>query len=96
MLYDYLLEPTFTQSVPELNYFFALGTFKQLVPEFQLPSKKLDKKYSNQYDLWLKWADSGICVEVKASRAVDFEKPDEPLYVKALSCDSKRPFDMNF
>jgi len=96
MLYDYLLESTFTQSVSELNYFFAIGTLKQLVPEFQLPNKELDKNYSNQYDLWLKWADFGIRVEVKASRAVDFERPDEPLYIKALSYDSQRSFDMNF
>jgi hypothetical protein len=32
---------------------------------------------------------------VKTSRAVDFEKPDEPLYLKALASDSARPFDTN-
>lgn len=36
-----------------------------------------------------------IRIEVKASRAVDFER-EEPLYVKALASDSTRPFDMNF
>lgn len=36
-----------------------------------------------------------IKIEVKASRAVDFDR-DEPLYVKALASDSKKRFDMNF
>ncbi len=80
---------------------WALGHLKELVPELQRPTRKLDADYSNQYDLWLKWTDNknkshGIRIEIKASRAVDFEKPDEPLYIKALSSDSNRPFDMNF
>jgi hypothetical protein len=80
---------------------WAFGHLKELVPDFKRPSKTLDPKYSNDYDLWLEWIDKegkahGIRIEVKASRAVDFEKPDEPLYVKALSSDSTRPFDMNF
>lgn len=48
--------------------------------------------YSGQYDFWLP---PNIRIEVKASRAVEFEK-DEPLFVKALASDSKEPFDMNF
>jgi hypothetical protein len=80
---------------------WAYGQLKQLVPEFKKPSKDLDPEYSNQYDLWLDWVDNqhkhhGIRIEVKTSRAVDFERPDEPLYVKALASDSGRPFDMNF
>jgi hypothetical protein len=80
---------------------WALGHLLQIVPEFKMASKKLDKNYSNDYDLWLDLPDktngcNGIRIEVKASRAVDFKKPDEPLYIKALSGDSKRPFDMNF
>jgi len=80
---------------------WAYGQLKQLVPEFKKPTKNLDTEYSNQYDLWLDWADRknkphGIRIEVKTSRAVDFEKPDEPLYIKALTSDSERPFDMNF
>ena len=80
---------------------WAFGHLKELVPKFKRPSKTLDPQYSNDYDLWLEWRDKngrthGIRVEVKASRAVDFEKPDEPLYIKALSSDSTRPFDMNF
>jgi len=80
---------------------WARGHLKELVPDFQLPSKELDEKYLGEYDFWLDWVDKtnkhhGIRIEVKTSRAVDFEKPDEPLYIKALSFDSKRPFDMNF
>ncbi len=55
------------------------------------PSKKLDLNYSGQYDLWL----DGITIEVKASRAVDRDS-DEPLYMKALSRDTKKRFLMNF
>jgi hypothetical protein len=55
------------------------------------PSKKLDPNYSGQYDLWL----DGITIEVKASRAVDRDS-DEPLYMKALSIDTKKRFLMNF
>jgi hypothetical protein len=80
---------------------WAYGQLKQLIPECKKPTKELDPDYENQYDLWLDWADDkkkprGIRVEVKTSRAVDFEKPDEPLYIKALASNSKQPFDMNF
>ena len=80
---------------------WAFGHLKELVPYFQRPNKKLDPTYSGEYDFWLDWKDKknkshGIRVEIKTSRAVDFEKPDEPLYIKALSSDSDRPFDMNF
>jgi hypothetical protein len=80
---------------------WAYGQLKQLVPECKKPTKKLDPSYENQYDLWLEYPGDkkkhhGIRVEVKTSRAVDFERPDEPLYIKALAFDSKRPFDMNF
>ena len=54
-------------------------------------SKKLDLDYSGQYDLWL----DGVTIEVKASRAVDSDS-DEPLYMKALSRNSKKRFLMNF
>lgn len=65
---------------------------REIVPELEKPTKELDPAYSGQYDSHL---DGRIRVEVKASRAVDFES-EEPLYVKALSSDSKKPFDMNF
>jgi len=71
---------------------WAQGHLKELVPELEKPSKKKDTNYSGQYDFHL---DGKITIEVKASRAVDFESR-EPLYVKALCSDSDRPFDMNF
>lgn len=60
-------------------------------PQIRKASKKLDPDSSGQYDLWL----DGIKIEVKASRAVDSESA-EPLYMKALARDTKRPFLMNF
>ena len=80
---------------------WALGHLKELVPDLKRPSKKIDAEYSGEYNFWLDWTDNkkkshGIRIEVKASRAVDFKKPDEPLYLKALSSESTRPFDMNF
>ena len=71
---------------------WAQGHLKELVPDLIKPSKKLDTEYSGQYDFLL---DANIRIEVKASRAVAF-KTDEPLYVKALSTDSEKQFDMNF
>lgn len=70
---------------------WAQGHLKGLVPELQKPSKKLDHSYSGEYDFLL----DDIKIEVKASRAVDFDR-NEPLYVKALASDSKKRFDMNF
>jgi len=80
---------------------WAYGQLKQLVPELRRPSKKLDPRWSGEYDFWLDWTDTanrnhGIRIEVKTSRAVDCEKPELPLYLKALASDSARPFDMNF
>jgi len=54
-------------------------------------SKKWDEKFSGEYDLYL----DGIRIEVKASRAVD-RTSDEPLYMKALSRATQKPFLMNF
>jgi len=71
---------------------WAQGHLKELVPELIKPSKKRDPNYSGQYDLYL---DEKIRIEVKASRAVDFNSR-EALPVKALSSDSEKEFDMNF
>ncbi|KAI93774.1 AseI [Rhodomicrobium udaipurense JA643] len=60
-------------------------------PKLKIPSKKLHAQYVGDYDCWL----DGIRIEVKASRAVDSESA-EPLYMKALSRSSTRPFLMNF
>ena len=71
---------------------WAQGHLKEIVPELVKPTKKLDSTYSGQYDFYL---DGEIRIEVKASRAVDFDSSDA-LYVKALSSDSTKRFDMNF
>ena len=70
---------------------WAQGHLKELVPDLQKPTKKLDAEYSGQYDFLL----DGICIEVKASRAVDADM-EAPLYVKALASDSTKGFWMNF
>ena len=88
-LYLYLFEISAPRGFGEV---WAHGHLKQLVPSLLRPSKKLDKEYSGQYDFFLP---PSIRIEVKASRAVVFEL-DEPLYIKALSSESNRPFDMNF
>lgn len=54
-------------------------------------NKKIDPEYNGQYDLWL----DGIKIEVKASRVVDSDS-DLPLYMKALSRNTKNKFLMNF
>jgi len=88
-LYLYLFEISAPRGFGEV---WAHGHLKELVPALERPTKKLDPEYSGQYDFFLQ---PNIRIEVKASRAVDFES-NEPLYVKALASDSKRPFDMNF
>jgi hypothetical protein len=60
---------------------WAQGHLKELVPELSKPSKKLDPRYSGEYDFFL---DGKIRIEVKASRAVDAES-DEPLYTHGNS-----------
>ncbi len=88
-LYLYIFEISAPRTFGEA---WAQGHLKELVPELSKPSKKLDKNYSGEYDFYL---DGKIRIEVKASRAVDANS-NEPLYVKALSADSKKPFWMNF
>jgi len=85
--------PLFEISAPRgFGEVWAHGHLKQLVTNLKRPDKKLDKSYSGQYDFFLP---PNIRIEVKASRAVEFNK-DAPLYIKALSSDSEKPFDMNF
>lgn len=71
---------------------WAQGHLSELIPDMVNPSKIADKKYSGEYDFFL---DGKIKIEIKASRAVDFDST-EPLYIKALTSDSGKDFDMNF
>jgi hypothetical protein len=89
--YDFF-EPTFAHSTKDLLYSFSHSLIKELVTNLEKPSKNLDENYSGQYDFILS---PNIKIEVKASRAVEF-RSDEPLYIKALSSDSDKRFDMNF
>ncbi len=70
---------------------FAQTYVHGMCADLKKPSKKLDPDYSGQYDMWL----DGIKIEVKASRAVD-SNSQEPLYIKALSRTTSKPFLMNF
>ena len=88
-LYLYIFEISAPRGFGET---WAQEHLKALVPDLVKPTKKLDSQYSGQYDFFL---DGRIKIEVKASRAVDFDS-DAPLYVKALSSDSDKQFDMNF
>lgn len=88
-LYMYIFEISAPRGFGEA---WAQGHLKEIVPELIKPTKKLDPDYSGQYDFFL---DGKIRIEVKASRAVDFDSR-EALYVKALASDSKKRFDMNF
>ncbi len=63
----------------------------ELVPEFKIPTKKLDRNFSGEYDLLL----DDIHVEVKASRVVKKQGGDI-LANKALSSNSTSKFDMNY
>ena len=74
---------------------WAQGHLKELVPDLIKPTKKIDQDYSGQYDFILPNNEQQIRIEVKASRAVDFNS-QEPLYVKALAYDCCTAFDMNF
>jgi len=74
---------------------WAQGHLKELVPDLQKPTKKLDKNYGGQYDFLLNHNGKDILIEVKASRAVDGDD-NRPLYVKALDSESKKNFWMNF
>jgi len=88
-LYMYIFEISAPRGFGEA---WAQGHLKEIAPELVKPTKKLDPNYSGQYDFFL---DGKIRIEVKASRAVDFDSRDA-LYVKALAQDSGKRFDMNF
>jgi hypothetical protein len=75
---------------------WAFSHLLSVEPELKRPNKKTDATYKGEYDLYLPYSTGNIKIEVKASRAVDRDKADEPLYVKALSSSVKNKFLMNF
>lgn len=74
---------------------WAQSYLHSIVPELTKPSKKIDPTFDNEYDFLYDYNWSKIRIELKASRGVDADS-SEPLYVKALSSDTKKSFDMNF
>jgi hypothetical protein len=97
-LYLYIFEITAPRGFGDT---WAFGHLLALEPNLKRPSKKIDQDYKGEYDLFLNWQDANkqnhhIKIEVKASRMTDYERNDEPLYMKALSSESRRPFLMNF
>lgn len=62
---------------------------------FKKPSKRIDKKYSGDYDLYIENGKKIIKVEVKASRAIN-TKVRGGLETKALSFELREPYWMNF
>ncbi len=75
---------------------WAFSHLLSVIPELKRPNKNVDPHYKGEYDLYLPCPTGNIKIEVKASRAVDRDKPDDPLYIKALSSDSNKHFLMNF
>lgn len=79
---------------------WAQGHLKELIPDLVKPTRIIDPNYETQYDFLLPVPTTDkkfLTVEVKASRAVDSGSDSrEPLYVKALSEQENKPFDMNF
>lgn len=62
---------------------------------FKKPSKKIDKDYSGEYDLYVENRKKIIKIEVKACRAINTEVRGG-LETKALSFESSEPYWMNF
>jgi len=75
---------------------WGLSHLMSLEPCLQRPNKKIDPTYNGEYDLFLPYITGTIRIEVKASRAQDRDRPDEPMIVKAFSSKSKGNFLMNF
>ncbi len=74
-LYSWFFEPPFDY---RFDRYLAQGYLKGLAPALQKPNKQFDSNYSGQYDYCLLDEENLIKIEVKASRAVDFEV-DAPL-----------------
>lgn len=74
---------------------WAQSHIHAIIPEMKKPVKKEYPDFDNEYDFFYNYKKNHIKIEIKASRAVD-AKSGEPLFVKALAWESKKPFDMNF
>jgi hypothetical protein len=63
---------------------WAFSHLLSVEPELKRPNKKIDPAYQGEYDLYLPYLAENIKIEVKASRAVDRNKADEPLYIEIV------------
>jgi len=75
---------------------WGLDHLMSIEPCLKRPNKRIDPSYENEYDLYLPYASKNIKIEVKASRAQDRDRADEPMVVKAFSSNSIGKFLMNF
>jgi len=75
---------------------WGLSHLLSIEPCLKRPNKKIDATYQGEYDLYLPYTTGNIKIEVKASRAQDRDRTDEPMIVKAFSSQSKGNFLMNF
>jgi hypothetical protein len=57
---------------------WAFSHLLSVEPELRRPTRKIDPSYNGEYDLYLPYSTGNIKIEVKASRAVDRDKADEP------------------
>lgn len=92
-LFLYVFELTGPRSFGDT---WAFSHLKTVEPLLEQASRKKDPSYKGEYDMILPYNGDSIKIEVKASRAVDKNKKDMPLYEKALSSYSKANFLMNF
>jgi hypothetical protein len=75
---------------------WGLSQLMLIEPDLKRPNKKIDKNFQGEYDLYLPYSNKNIKIEVKASRAQDRDRTDEPMVGKAFSSKSKGNFLMNF
>ena len=75
---------------------WGLSHLMSVEPCLKRPGKKTDPAYQGEYDLYLSCPTENIKVEVKASRAQDRDRADEPMIAKAFSSQSRGNFLMNF
>lgn len=91
-MYSYIFQIPFSYEFDEQ---WVQGHLQTLLPELIKPTKKLDKNYSRKYDFLYKTENhENVRIKVEAFRAVDFHSQELP-HIKALTWDSKKPFQAN-
>ena len=76
---------------------WAQKHLEQIEPKLKPANKKWDSHYVGQYDMVYRFSPHDLIrIEAKASRAVNSQKSQAPLYAKALSWEDDEDFVMNF